>query len=127
MYYLHLLDGTRNHRSTIIWIATDANPPRVKHNIGGSRLIDSNGNIEHYDNGWMLGPVATEHEAKMYAITIAEQFNWLVALGSKITDTQDLRKSFAAAALGSITSERKAASSRENGKRGGRPRKTNGA
>lgn len=77
-YYLHQLDGTRAHRSTIIMITQDANPPVVLHDVGGSPLINSEGKPEAYDNGWMMGPLATENAALKSAVALAQSYNWIV-------------------------------------------------
>lgn len=121
MYYLHLLDGGRNHRGSIVAITEDENPPKVEHNIGGSKLMDRNG-PECFDNGWILGPVHTENNAKKLAFAIAREYNYDVMIDEQcIGLPYDLSK--AAAALGSVKSKAKAAAARRNGRMGGRPHK----
>lgn len=123
MYYLHLLDGTRHHRSSVVWVSSEAASPHIEHHVGDSPLIDRDGNAQFYDTRWTLGPVTTAAEAKTLAITIAERYNYLASFDGRIMDTRDWRKSLAGASLGSTKSDAKADAARANGKKGGRPRK----
>ena len=67
--------------------------------------------------GEYVDPAATMTRAEFDALTIDERINI-------ITETFGRERSEAAAALGRMTSESKAAAARENGKKGGRPRKS---
>ena len=123
-YYLHQIDTVRGH---IIVIDNDQILDDVVININNAPVIDAEGEPVKAKMGWTLGPVATRNEAESIATTIARRYNWDIEIDGKLMrlpqDYIDNRT--AAAALGSIKTPRKAASSRENGKRGGRPRKTN--
>lgn len=91
MYYLHLLDGTRHHRDTLIWISQDAAPPRVPHLIGGNPIIDKNGNPQFFDSRWFLGPVESVAEAKTLATTIGERYNYKVFFEGQVMHAGDAR------------------------------------
>lgn len=71
----------------------------------------------------ITGKLTTDHAASSYGQPVFvdganQAFNWF-----DIADVTTIEPGKAAAALGSITSDKKARSSAENGKRGGRPRK----
>ena len=128
-FYLHFLDGSRFHRGSIVVINHVKRPPSIEVKIGDSPLIDG---VERsvYDNGWTLGPVETENEANNLAFALAHHYLCdvmanceLLGLPYKGEQGQWVSNSEAAATLGRIKSNRKAKSSRKNGKRGGRPRK----
>lgn len=122
MFYLHLLDGSRNHRGSIVAITETETAPVIEYNIGGSKLVDENGKPETFDIGWKLGPVPTKNNAKKLAYAIAREYNYDVMVdGQRIGLPYDTSK--AAATLGSIKSTAKAEASRRNGAKGGRPKK----
>jgi hypothetical protein len=123
MFYLHLLDGGRNHRGSIVAITKSEDTPILEININGSRLVNiTNGEAETFDTGWKLGPVPTKNNAKKLAYAIAREYNYDVMVDGELAGLP-YSISAAAAALGSIRSAAKAAAVRRNGQKGGRPRK----
>ena len=123
MFYLHFLDGSRNHRGSVVVITETETAPVIEHNVGGSKLVDKTGKAETFDTGWKLGPVPTKNNAKKLAYAIAREYNYDVMIDGRVVGLS-YDTSVAAAALGAVKSKKKAAASRENGKKGGRPRKT---
>lgn len=78
---------------------------------------------------WTLGAVETENEANQLAFILAEHYGCDVMSNGKLLGLpymgkpgQWVSRSEAAAALGSIKSEKKSKSSAANGKLGGRPK-----
>jgi hypothetical protein len=123
MFYLHLLDGSRNHRGSVIAITETEVAPVIEHNIGGSKLVDETGKPETFDAGWKLGPVRTKNNAEKLAYTIAREYNYDVMIDGRVVGLP-YDTSAAAATLGRSKSEAKATAARANGRKGGRPRKT---
>lgn len=123
MFYLHLLDGGRNHRGSVIAITETEEDPILEININGSKIIDiSNGKPETFDTGWKLGPVPTKNNAKKLAYAIAREYNYDVMVDGEVIGLP-YSTSAAAAILGSVKSKAKATAARVNGQKGGRPRK----
>lgn len=89
MYYLHLLDGTRYHRHSIILINQDAATPHVAVTVGDIALVNQDGTPVYFDNRWQLSPVDSEAEAKSLAIAIAERYNYEVILNNKSVAADD--------------------------------------
>lgn len=84
MHYLYLLDGTRSHRSTIVWIGNETVPSV------STGLVDDKGIDVMYPIRWTLGPVI-EKEAVRLAVAIAESYNYEVAIDGKIMAYDDMR------------------------------------
>lgn len=123
MFYLHLLDGGRNHRGSIVVITESEDAPILEININGSKLVNiANEKPETFDIGWKLGPVSIKNNAKKLAYAIAREYNYDVMVDGELAGLP-YSISASAAALGSIKSAAKAAAVRENGRKGGRPRK----
>lgn len=76
-----------------------------------------------HDGTTIGGRLTTDHAASSYNQPVfVDDSNQAIDWAS-ITDISTIDASQAGATLGSKTSDRKARSSRENGKKGGRPRK----
>lgn len=118
-YYLHRLDGSRLHIDSVIIVSETSDPPTV---VTG---LVSNGTNCCMDKSWMLGPVETRNEAVGLATAIARRYNWDVEIdGQPMRLPQEyIDRREAAAAMGAATGEAKRAAARENGRKGGRPRK----
>lgn len=84
MHYLYLLDGTRYHRSTIVWIGNETVP-----NVP-TGLVGTSGTEATYPVRWTLGPVARQ-EAIRLAVVIAESYNYQVAIDGEMMDYDDMR------------------------------------
>lgn len=123
-YYLHLLDGSRLHIGSVIAICEDGDLPTI-----ATGLV-SDGKSCCMDRSWTLGPVKSRNEAVGIAMAIAGRYNWDVQVDGQPMRLPykyiDLRLAAATvgAAGGSSTSEAKRQASRENGKKGGRPKRT---
>lgn len=123
MFYLHLLDGGRNHRGSIIAVTKTEDAPILEINISGSRLVNiANGRPETFDTGWKLGPVPTKSNAQKLAYAIAREYNYDVMVDGELVGLP-YTPNQAATVLGRSKSTAKAIASRANGRKGGRPRK----
>lgn len=91
MYYAHLLDGSGSHRSSIIVVTQDSAAPHRLHNVGGSPLVDEDGNPQAYDTKWTIGPIETPTEAKGIVLAIAQRYNWLVEFDGDLLRSDDPR------------------------------------
>lgn len=124
--YLHQI---KTPHGTVIEISESATPAPGYIVINGSPLVKADGSVVDNTAGWTLGPVAQRSEAERLALIIAQAGNWDVLIGGELLalpylapDTATL--SAAMSALGKRTSPRKASSSAANGRKGGRPKKT---
>jgi hypothetical protein len=124
MYYLHQVETST--RNSIIVIDKEQQPQTTYTYIDDSPIIDESGKRVPNKCNWTCGPIATQVAAERLARVIARSYNWDVQIDGKLMrlpyDYMD--SGSAASALGSIKSARKAKSSAENGKLGGRPRKS---
>lgn len=125
MFFLHLLDGSRVHRGSVIAVTENETAPIIQHNICGSNLIDENGTPETFDNGWMLGPVPTKNNAKKLAYAIAREYNYDVMVDGEVIGLPYAPAAELGRMGGQSTSTAKQQASRANGRKGGRPRKQN--
>lgn len=117
MYYLHLLDGSHLHRDTIIVIDEKSEPTNIEIELY------TDGIKAGYKTAWTLGPVPTENEARGLALAIAKRYNYDVMRDGELMRLPQSYMSEIASILGSKKTDKKAAASRENGRRGGRPKK----
>lgn len=125
MFYLHFLDGSRNHRNSIVALTETEAPPTVEHNIGGLGISSSNGKLETYDAGWVLGPVLTKNNAEKLAKTIAGAYNYDVMIDGEIIGLPYMPAVELGRKGGQVITLAKSAAARANGRKGGRPRKSN--
>jgi len=121
MYYLHQI---KTPRETLIEISESATPQPGHIEINGHPMIYENGSTVPNKAGWTLGPVAQRSEADRLAAVIAQANNWDIVIGREMLHLPHIDKTAAAAILGAASSPRKAAASRANGRKGGRPRKS---
>lgn len=124
MFWLHFLDGGRNHRGSIIAITESDTHPVVEINIGGSKLVNiTKGKPETLDPGWKLGPLPNVHIARQYAYAIASVGNYDVMVDGEFMGLPYAPAVELGRKGGQATSEAKAKAARKNGRMGGRPRK----
>jgi len=131
MYYIHMMDGGRCHRDSVVWVSGESTPPQVEHQIGNNPIVDSKGNPVMFDAKWTLGPVESENEAMALSSLIAARYNHKICFmggdwvySDKFDDIWREISRMNASRMGRSTSEAKSAAARQNGKRGGRPRKS---
>jgi len=105
-YYVHMMQCSP--QMTDLIVTTDPNPV-----IENNHLIDETGVHPNWTVKWSIHPL-NRNSAYFLARIIGQGINMHYPID----------QSTAAATLGKMTSDRKSASSRENGKKGGRPRKT---
>lgn len=120
MYYLHQI---KTARDTIIELTERPTQQPGHLELNRSPFVYADGSTVQNKAGWTLGPVETLSEAKMLALTIAQTYNYDVMVDGELLRLPYSDRKAAAALLGKATSDRKAAAVRENGKKGGRPRK----
>jgi hypothetical protein len=120
-YYLHQV---KTIRDTIIVVDNAPTMTATVTYINDHPVIDVDGNPVPNQIGWTLGPVETRNEAEVLALAIAQRYNYDILIDGQLLNLPLIDRSQAAAAMGAVTGGRKAATARENGKRGGRPRKT---
>lgn len=122
MYYLHQFDTARDG---IIVVDEKPTTESITLIVNGEPMVYEDGSVVKAKPGWTLGPVTTRNEAEVLALTIAARYNWDVEIDGQL---QHLPQGYMTPAQmgakgGSRKSANKSASSRENGKKGGRPRK----
>ena len=126
-YYLHKIELAVD-RSAIA-IDNSAKPATTYTYLNGEPIVYSDGERVPNKIYWTLGEVESENEAKQLAFVLAEHYGCDVMSNGKLLGLpymgkpgQWVSRSEAAAALGSIKSEKKSKSSAANGKLGGRPK-----
>lgn len=75
-YCLHLLDGSRLHRDSVIVVNESSESPVIETAL---RNVSKGENL-CVDKSWMLGPVTTHNEAKVLALIIAARYNYDVII-----------------------------------------------
>lgn len=121
-YYLHQIDAPQGG---IVIIDNEPVTKDTTTYINGYPIVYGDGTPVKSKIGWTLGPCTTRNEAEVLALAISERYNWDVMIdGVLLRLPIDDNRKRAASLLRSIPSEDRTAASRENGKKGGRPRKT---
>jgi hypothetical protein len=119
-YYLHQV---KTIRDTIIVVDNTPVMAATVIYINDQPVIDADGKPVPNQIGWTLGPVETRNEAEVLSLAIAKRYNYDILIDGQLLNLPLIDRSQAASAMGSVTGGKKAAASRENGARGGRPRK----
>lgn len=123
-YYLHKIELSVGRAA--ISIDESEKPETTYTYLNGEPIIYQDGTRKPNKILWTLGAVETENEANQLAFVLAEHYGCDVMSNGKLLGLPYMGKagewvsrSEAAAALGSIKSERKTIAARENAKKGG--------